>query len=63
MTPSEVIAGIKALTALGNLVANTVAERKRTGELTPEEEAAWDAHVSTRMDMAHWMPSKAKKPK
>lgn len=51
-------AALKAI-ELSEAVLNTA---KQNGEMTPEQEAAWDAHKKQRMAMSHWHPTPAAPP-
>lgn len=57
MDPVTIVAGITALAQFSQLIAKTIEERRRTGELTPEEAKAWEDYTSGRMSQPHWNPS------
>lgn len=57
MDPVTIVAGISALAQLSTLIAKTIEDRRRTGELTTEEAKAWEDYTSGRMSQPHWNPS------
>lgn len=60
MDPVTIIAAISAASALIEQGRKIMEERKRSRELTPEEEAAWDRLVAEQLRKPHWQPSVAK---
>lgn len=51
------MAGIQAATLALQLGREWMEERKRRKELTPEQEAEWDAYVAAQVAKPHWQPS------
>lgn len=58
MDPVTVMAGIQAANLAINLGREWMEERRRKKELTPEQEAAWDAYVAAQTAKPHWQPSR-----
>jgi hypothetical protein len=59
MNPSLIIAAVSAASTLIAELTKIIEERRQLKELTPEQEAEWDAYVQRRMQEPHWQPSNA----
>lgn len=57
MDPATILALITAAAKVIDFGTKWFEDRKRNRELTPEEEAAWDAFVKDRMTQSHWKKS------
>lgn len=62
MDPVTIIAAISAATTLTEKLVAIMEERSRIRELTPEQEAEWQAFKRARFRMPHWKPSDLKNP-
>lgn len=57
MDPLTIIAAISAANALVQTLSPIIEDMRRKQELTPEQEAKWDAYVRAQMEKPHWRPS------
>jgi hypothetical protein len=55
MNPTVILALINAGLTLAEHLPDLLAALKRTGELTPEQEAALDARIAALPSLAHWL--------
>lgn len=61
MDPATITAAVAAAIKLVEMGQKIMEERRRNRELTPEEEAAWDREVASRLSQPHWQPSNVKR--
>lgn len=54
MNPVMIAALVEAAVELTKLIPQVVKDLKRTGELTPEQEAALDAKIAELPTKEHW---------
>ncbi len=59
MDPATITAAVLGAIQLVNAGMKIMEERRRNRELTPEEEAAWDAAKAQAYASPHWQPSTA----
>lgn len=57
MDPATITAAVLGAIQLANAGMKIMEERRRNRELTPEEEAAWDAVKAQAYASPHWQPS------
>ncbi len=60
LKPELIIASTSAAIQLVEAGIRIMNARRQAGEMTPEEEAAWDREVTQRLQASHWTPSTAK---
>ena len=54
MDVATTIVLIQTAVTLTEQLQKQLAERRRNREMTPEEEAQWDAYVAKRVNESHW---------